>query len=183
MLFRSVLLLRPRRYGRSAARAKPGVAQPVHILVSDAGARVYPAGRLDLNSEGLLLMTNDGDFAHRVMHPSHNITKTYEVCARGDIEAAAKILRRPMEIDSHTVHAVSVRLAKSKYGRPALLVEIREGRNRQIRKMCAECGLEVLSLKRISVGKLTLGTLKTGKWRRLTEEEVELFWGESGEGQ
>ena len=141
-------------------------------LVSDAGIHVYPVGRLDMDSEGLLLLTNDGKFANAVAHPSFNITKTYEVKVRGDADGAASLLRDPMEIDSHLVQAVSVHLQKRFDGGGILEVVIREGRNRQIRKMCALCGLRVLALKRTAIGDLTLGSLSSGKWRYLTDEEV-----------
>ena len=140
-------------------------------LVAGAGVRVYPVGRLDMNSEGLLLMTNDGAFAYSVAHPSSNIKKTYEVCVRGDASAAAMRMRSPMRIDSCTIQAQEASLIKKASGGGVLRISIYEGRNRQIRKMCAHCGLDVLWLKRVSIGALALGSLKTGQWRYLTEEE------------
>ena len=145
-------------------------------LVSDAGGRVYPVGRLDLNSEGLLLFTNDGDFANAVMHPSYNINKTYEVKVRGDIKKSAELLRLPISIDSYTVHALDIKIAEETEKGGRLLIKITEGRNRQVRKMCAACGLTVDGLKRVSIGDLELGDLETGKWRKLTEEEVTGLW-------
>ena len=141
-------------------------------LVSDVGARVYPVGRLDMDSEGLLLMTNDGSFANMVSHPSNNITKTYEVAIKGDTEGAVAMLGRPMKIDSHTVRAVSVVRSARDGDRDILTITISEGRNRQIRKMCALCGLQVRSLKRVSIGGVELGELQSGRWRYLTREEV-----------
>jgi len=140
-------------------------------LVKDAGAKVYPVGRLDMDTEGLLLLTNDGQFANAVAHPSFNKAKTYEARVRGDAAGAAVLLRAPIEVDSRIVRAGSVKLAGRTAGGGVLLITINEGRNRQLRKMCAACGLEVLSLKRLSIGPLELGALKTGKWRRLTDEE------------
>jgi 23S rRNA pseudouridine2605 synthase len=140
-------------------------------LVNDAGARVYPVGRLDMETEGLLLMTNDGQFANAVAHPSYNKTKTYEARVRGDAGRAVALLRRPMEVDSYLVHAASVILTEQTVDGGVLLITINEGRNRQLRKMCAQCGLKLLSLKRLSIASLELGTLRPGKWRYLTDEE------------
>jgi 23S rRNA pseudouridine2605 synthase len=174
-------------------RGRKTVAQ----LVAGAGTRVYPVGRLDMFSEGLLLLTNDGAFAHAVMHPALGKAKTYEVRVRGDavdVADAARRLREPMMLDSRTVQAVSVqalggmgRVAPSRgtsdvgggragasgcMGGEALLrLVLREGRNRQIRRMCAACGLSVLSLKRVAIGALGLGDLAPGRWRYLTDEE------------
>ena len=145
----------------------------VAALVADAGVRVYPVGRLDMNSEGLLLMTNDGMFANAVAHPSSNIEKTYEVDARGDVAEAVLHMRGNMRIDSHIVRASAVSLKKKTDNGGVLSITIHEGRNRQIRKMCAQCGLDILSLKRVSVGSIALGPLKTGQWRYLTQEERE----------
>ena len=143
----------------------------VVTLVEDVGLRVYPVGRLDMNSEGLILMTNDGWFANYVMHPSHNITKTYEVRVIGDTAKAIPQLCRPMEIDSRLVCAVSVKLKKHTDGGDILSISINEGRNRQIRKMCEICGLDVRLLKRVAIGNVRLGSLRTGQWRYLTQEE------------
>ena len=141
-------------------------------LVADVGVRVYPVGRLDINTGGLLLMTNDGKFANTIAHPSNNITKTYEVLVRGDIAGALPLMRAPIQIDSCIVRASSVRLKKHSDGGGVLSITICEGRNRQIRKMCAQCGIDVLALKRVSIGNVTLGSLKAGCWRHLTQEEL-----------
>ncbi len=141
-------------------------------LVADIPARVYPVGRLDINSEGLLLMTNDGAFANRVMHPSFEKEKTYRVLATGDIDAGVKRLREPMELDGAPLRAPRVRVLKSD-GRTATLdIAVHEGRNRQIRRMCALAGLGVKRLTRISVGQVRLGRLQKGTWRYLTREEI-----------
>lgn len=144
-------------------------------LVADVGTRVYPVGRLDMDTEGLLLLTNDGQFAHTIMHPSNDKKKTYEVHVGGDAVSAETLLRHPVLVDNHLVQAASVVLMKQTGNRGVLHITVCEGRNRQIRKMCALCGLEVLSLKRLSIGSLELGSLKTGKWRHLTEEERRLL--------
>jgi len=165
-----IMLNKPRGY-LTAAKDDRG-RKTVMSLVDGAGVRVYPVGRLDMDSEGLLLFTNDGSFAATVAHPSSSKPKVYEVRVRGDVSAALPALRRPMEIDSHTVCAESVEILGKHSGTPGLRMTIVEGRNRQIRKMCSLSGLEVCSLKRVAIGSLELGKLETGKWRHLTEEEV-----------
>ncbi len=135
--------------------------------------RVYPVGRLDMYSEGLLIMTNDGDFANKLMHPSHNIVKTYRTWVQGeDVGESTEYLRGELEIDGCIVQAESVEFESLFPGGAVLLISIGEGRNRQVRKMCACCGLKVTRLMRISEGPLELGDLKPGKWRKLTEEEI-----------
>lgn len=140
-------------------------------LIKDVGVRLYPIGRLDMETEGLLLMTNDGQFANTVAHPSYNKTKTYEAQVRGNISGAVDRLRQPIEVDSYMVQAASVELIERTHTGGVLHITIFEGRNRQLRKMCALCGLEVLSLKRLSIGALQLGSLETGKWRHLADYE------------
>ncbi|MCL2226957.1 MAG: rRNA pseudouridine synthase [Oscillospiraceae bacterium] len=140
-------------------------------LVSDVETRVYPVGRLDMASEGLLLMTNDGEFANVVAHPSRGKIKTYEVKVRGDAVGAVQFLCQPVLIDSRMVWANSVELIKKTAGGGILSVSIYEGRNRQIRKMCDVFELKVLSLRRVSIGTLKLGSLALGQWRHLTEAE------------
>ena len=147
----------------------------VTSLVSGAGVKVYPVGRLDMDSEGLLLMTNDGRFANSAMHPSFNKTKTYEVRAQGDIEKGVQMLRAPVTIDGYTVQAVSAAVRERSGNTATLLLEIAEGRNRQIRKMCAICGLKIILLRRIAIGTLALGGLEPGKWRYLTDVEAASF--------
>lgn len=142
-------------------------------LVRDCPQRVYPVGRLDYNSEGLLIMTNDGDVANSLMHPSFEVPKTYLVKVRGrDIDASVAALGEEMTIDGYSVKAASVRIEEVEGGRASIYITIREGRNRQVRKMCEKVGLEVRRLIRISVGNLMLGELKYGKWRYLTDEEI-----------
>lgn len=142
-------------------------------LVSDCGAKVYPVGRLDMDSEGLLLLTNDGELANRLMHPSFEVQKTYRVLvdAMGEqLERAAARLREPMEIDGVTVTAKQILVQSA-----ALEITIGEGRNRQIRRMCAAAGLRVQRLTRVAEGGLRLGDLRVGRWRRLTDAETELL--------
>lgn len=145
-------------------------------LVKGLGVRVYPVGRLDMYSEGLLLLTNDGDFANRVMHPSHQVTKTYLTWVTGeDIGLAMEYLRCPMEIDGYVISPAEVELFELYSGGAVLSITIHEGRNRQVRKMCDMVGLKVKRLLRISEGGLHLGELKSGTWRHLTEEERKLI--------
>ena len=145
----------------------------VSELVKDVGARLYPVGRLDMYSEGLLIMTNDGNFANRLMHPSHEIDKTYRTWVTGaDIGWAVELLRCPMEIDGYLIRPARVDILELQGNSAVLAVTIHEGRNRQVRKMCECAGLKVTRLLRVSEGGVELGTLKSGKWRRLTEEEL-----------
>ena len=145
-------------------------------LVDIPGVRLYPVGRLDMYSEGLLIMTNDGDFAHRLMHPSNDVQKTYRTWVQGrDIGLAVEYLRSPLEIDGYIVCAERVDIEEIFPNGAVLSITINEGRNRQVRKMCECCGLKVSKLLRISEGPLELGNLKPGKWRDLTDKELELL--------
>ncbi len=147
-------------------------------LVRDVGVRVYPVGRLDMYSEGLLLLTNDGDFSNRVMHPGYELSKVYRTWVTGgNIEKAVKQLRRPMEIDGYTIRPAGVEIIQGFPGGALLSITIREGRNRQIRKMCEQAGLKVTRLVRVAEGELQLGDLKSGCWRYLSAEEVRQILG------
>ena len=142
-------------------------------LLEGVEERVYPIGRLDRNSEGLLLFTNDGEFANSIMHPSRHIAKTYRVTVRPDISDEQLVqLSSGVEIDGRKTLPANVVVKEKQQGRVVLLITIREGRNRQIRKMCEAVGLEVARLRRISIGPLKLGMLKPGTWRELTAEEL-----------
>ena len=148
----------------------------VSELIAELGLRLYPVGRLDMYSEGLLLMTNDGEFANRVMHPAHEVRKTYLTWVKGEsIEKAIRILRTPMEIDGYRIRPAEVELISEYPGGAMLSITIHEGRNRQVRKMCALAGLKVTRLVRVAEGELNLGDLKPGQWRFLTDEEVHTF--------
>ena len=173
-----IALNKPRGYVTTVSDERG--RQTVISLVSGAGVRVYPVGRLDMDTEGLLLLTNDGQFANAVAHPSSCITKTYEAHVRGDVTGAAVLMRSSMEIDSRMIRAVSVELVEKTGSGGILRITVDEGRNRQIRKMCALCGLEIRLLRRISIGSVTLGLLETGKWRYLTENERNSLTGELG---
>ena len=143
-------------------------------LVADCGVRVYPVGRLDMDSEGLLLFTNDGEFANSLMHPKHEVDKTYRVVVDGFTAENLEKLKQPVTLDGYTIRKPGVKLSRPPRtdGRAELLVTIHEGRNRQVRRMCAMAGMTVLRLIRVAEGSLTLGDLPKGKWRHLTEAEV-----------
>ncbi|MGN0601474.1 MAG: pseudouridine synthase [Oscillospiraceae bacterium] len=142
-------------------------------LISDFPDRVYPIGRLDKNSEGLLLFTNDGNFANEIMHPSHHISKTYRVTVRPDINDEQLVqLSEGIVIDGRKTQPATVIVLDKQPGRVVLQITIHEGRNRQIRKMCEEVGLEVARLKRTSIGPLRLGMLQPGEYRELKPDEL-----------
>ena len=153
----------------------------VRELLPASAGRVYPVGRLDLMSEGLLLMTNDGEFAYRVMHPSSGMLKTYRTQVEGDIlDICLKRLGDPFTLDGITVQAVALRILKQTGQRAVLDITIGEGRNREIRKMCKEAGLRVTRLTRIREGNLLLGNLPSGKYRSLTQDEIASVMRECG---
>lgn len=145
----------------------------VAMLVENAPARVYPVGRLDRESEGLLLFTNDGEFANALTHPSKHVSKTYRVTVRPPVsEEQLTKIATGIVIDDRKTAPADVRVVLQEENRVVLEIVLYEGRNRQIRKMCEEIGLEVARLRRIAVGSVKLGMLKQGDWRELTEEEV-----------
>ena len=167
-----IMLNKPRGYLSSMSddRGRKTVA----VLTADVGARVYPVGRLDFDSEGLLIMTDDGAFAHQLMHPSHEIKKTYEVRVQGeDIEKVLPVLRSPLVIDGYQIHPAEVKLLNKNEDDALIAITISEGRNRQIRKMCEQAGLKVIRLRRIAEGSLKLGKLPVGSWRHLDFSEIE----------
>lgn len=142
-------------------------------LVKDVGARVYPVGRLDRDSEGLLLMTNDGEFANYLTHPSKHVPKTYRVTVRPNITEDQLIaFNEGIEIDGRKTAPADAHIIDKSENRVVLEVILHEGRNRQIRRMCEALGLEVARLKRTHIGSIKLGMLPQGKWRNLTEDEV-----------
>lgn len=151
-------------------------------LVADCGIRVYPVGRLDLSSEGLLLFTNDGAFADQMMHPKHRINKTYHVWVTGYTPQGYERLQQPIELDGYRIRPPRVRQWTVQGEHAQLEITIHEGRNRQVRRMCDAAGMHVTRLRRISEGKLKLGDLPVGKWRYLSDEEVSMLK-EQGEKQ
>ena len=142
-------------------------------LVKDCGARVYPVGRLDLNSEGLLLMTNDGELAQRMTHPSHEVSKTYHVSVSGAVEGAAERLSALTDLEGEPIRPAQVSVLRTAGRTAELSVTVQEGKNRQVRRMCAACGLSVRRLRRVQEHTLELGILPSGAWRYLTEEEIQ----------
>ena len=141
-------------------------------LVADCGTRVFPVGRLDKESEGLLLFTNDGALMQAMTHPSHQVDKTYEVTVTGELEGAADRLSAVTELDGEPIMPAQVEIMERREGQALLRVTIHQGKNRQIRRMCAQVGLQVTRLRRVSEDALTLGDLKPGQWRYLTDAEV-----------
>jgi len=167
-----ILLNKPRGYVCTMSDEKG--RRSVADLTADVGARVVPVGRLDMDSEGLLIMTDDGELAARLTHPSHMVRKTYSVRVLGKVgESAVNDLRRLRELSGEPIRPAEVKLLRSEEPTSLLLITITEGKNRQVRRMCAAVGLQVLRLKRISEGNLTLGDLPPGKWRYLNPEEIE----------
>ena len=142
-------------------------------LIKDVPGRVYPVGRLDRDSEGMLLFTNDGEFANAMTHPTKHVPKTYRVTVRPSIsEEQITALTQGVIIDDRKTAPAEVRVVLKEEGRVVLEIILYEGRNRQIRKMCEEVGLEVARLKRTAIGSIKLGMLKQGAWRELNEDEV-----------
>ena len=146
-------------------------------LVADCGVRVYPVGRLDRDSEGLLLFTNDGELAQRLLHPRHQVDKVYLVTVRGDIRGAAERLMAITELDGEPIAPAQAAEVGRHEGQAVLRVTIHQGKNRQVRRMCAQIGLHVARLQRIQEGSLLLGDLPAGKWRYLTDQELQRLRG------
>lgn len=164
-----LMLNKPRGYLTSVTDDRG--RRTVMELLPDFGARVYPVGRLDMDSEGLLILTNDGELANQLMHPSQEKEKVYHVTVNGRTENVKK-LAAPIVIDGRPTRPARVRLLAKKESGAVVEVRISEGRNRQIRRLCEAAGLEVRRLKRVSLGSLRLGELRSGQWRRLTDAEV-----------
>ena len=167
---RYLMLNKPRGYvcTLSDEKGRPTVAS----LVADCGARVYPVGRLDLDSEGLLLLTNDGEWMQHLLHPRYEVNKTYRVTVAGEVGGCEKKLAAMTELDGEPIRRAQVRALSKGKDTAVLSITIHEGKNRQIRRMCASCGLFVKRLQRVREHTLALGDLPSGKWRDLTEQEV-----------
>ena len=165
-----ILLNKPRGYVTTLAdeRGRKTVAE----LVADCGQRVYPVGRLDLDSEGLLLLTNDGEWAQHLLHPKHEVEKTYHVSVFGPVAGAAARLAAVTDLEGEPIRPARVEVLRQTAKTAVLAVTIHEGKNRQVRRMCAQCGLTVKRLRRVREGALELGNLQPGKWRYLTESEA-----------
>lgn len=146
-------------------------------LLDGVNARVYPVGRLDLISEGLLLLTDDGELKNRLTHPSYSLPKVYRVKVGGEVsESQLVTLGSPLVIDGYKIRPVEVSMGESDESGTVLKMTLKEGRNRQIRKMCEQAGLTVKRLSRVSIGNLKLDGLPVGKWRHLDEREVEYLY-------
>ena len=172
-----ILLNKPRGYVTTLSdeKGRPNAAQ----LVADCGQRVYPVGRLDMDSEGLLLFTNDGAFANAMMHPKQEVEKTYALWVTGYAPGGEEKLAKPITLDGYTIRPPKVKLLKAEGEKAKFLVTIHEGRNRQIRRMCENAGMRCTRLRRVKEGSLSLGDLPLGKWRYLTEAEVRKMRGEN----
>ena len=169
--YRYIMLNKPRGFvtTMSDERGRKCVAE----LVSNVGERVYPIGRLDKDSEGLLIFTNDGEFANKIMHPRNNIYKIYRVTVRPSISEDQLVkLETGVELDGKKTAPAIVHVVHQEPGRVVLEMILHEGKNREIRRMCDAVGLEVARLKRTQIGGVKMGMLKQGDWRDLTEKEV-----------
>ena len=169
-----IMLNKPRGYLSSTSddRGRKCVTDLI-----DIDKRIYPVGRLDLISEGMLLLTDDGELKNKLTHPSHSIPKVYRVKvaeAVGDEEY--EILTSPLVIDGYKIKPVDVMIGTSDESGTVLKMTLQEGRNRQIRKMCEQAGLTVKRLARVSIGNLKLNNLPVGKWRYLEDSEVEYLY-------
>lgn len=172
-----IMLNKPRGYVTTASdeKGRPTVVE----LCRDVGERIYPVGRLDMDSDGLLLLTNDGELANKLTHPRHEIPKIYHVEVEGRVERPTiKKLSSAMVIDGYEILPVktevhSIKADARKGDTTVLRMELYEGRNRQIRKMCEICELKVKRLTRVAIGDLKLQNLKSGQWRYLTKTQVE----------
>ena len=166
-----LMLNKPRGYVTTLSDEKG--RRTVAQLVSGCGRRVWPVGRLDLDSEGLLILTDDGALTQRLIHPSHQVEKEYLVWVTGNVEKALPVLSSPMELDGERLFPAKVRRGKSSGGVSQLSITIHQGKNRQVRRMCDQAGLSVLRLKRIREGTLLLDrSLRPGQWRNLTQQEI-----------
>ena len=164
-----IMLHKPRGYVTTLSDEK---GRPEITRLVNCGTRVYPVGRLDMDSEGLLLLTNDGALANALMHPGFEVNKTYEVWVTGFRTGAEALLERPILLDGRPIRKPEVRLLSAGEGTARLHITIHEGRNRQVRRMCQAAGMRVTRLRRIAEGTLKLGDLKKGAWRYLTDREL-----------
>ncbi len=175
-----IMLNKPRGY---IAAASDDRGRNTVVELVDVEERVYPVGRLDYNTEGLLFLTNDGDFAYALTHPSRQIEKGYEVVVSGKVTPSqVERLTRPFDLDGYTTHGARVTVTEEKENKTTLYIGISEGRNRQVRRMCEQTGLLIRRLRRISVGDILLGDLPVGRWRYLSRREVDLLMGRKNNG-
>lgn len=166
-----VILYKPRGYVTTMNDEEGRKCLPE--LLKDIPERVYPCGRLDMDSEGLLILTNDGEVANKLMHPKHHVDKIYHVKIKGEISPEKlELLNSPMVIDDYKIKPVKVSIIERKEGHTILRFILSEGRNRQIRKMCEQAEILITRLKRISVGDITIGMLTPGKWKYMNHNEI-----------
>ena len=170
-----IMLHKPRGYVTTMQdeKGRKNVSQLI-----DCGTRVYPVGRLDMDSEGLLLFTNDGAFANEMMHPKHLVDKTYQTWVQNFSDEAFEKVKQPIELDGYRIAPPKVQLLRREGAQALMEITIHEGRNRQVRRMCEAAGMYVTRLRRISQGTLKLGDLPKGKWRYLNCEEIAELTGE-----
>lgn len=169
--YRYIMLNKPRGFitTMNDERGRKCVAE----LVQDVGERVYPVGRLDKDSEGMLVLTNDGEFANKVMHPRNSVYKIYRVTVRPSIDEEQIVkLETGIMLDGRKTAPAIVHVVHKEPGRVVLEMILHEGKNREIRRMCEAVGLQVARLKRTQIGCVKMGMLKQGDWRDLTEQEV-----------
>ena len=173
----TIMLYKPRGYvtTMSDEQGRKCVAD----IIANERLRLYPVGRLDKDSEGLLLLTNDGDLAHKLTHPRNNIPKTYRVIVKGAINREhIKAFENGIYIaeDDYTTRSAEIEILDSKEDRTVFYLTLYEGKNREIRKMCETLGLEVLRLKRDKLAALSIGTLRAGQYRSLTQKEIDYLY-------
>ncbi len=172
-----ILLNKPRGFVTTLSDEKG--RHTVAELVADVGVRLYPVGRLDMDSDGLLILTDDGELTNRLTHPKHEIPKIYHVTLKGaPTPEQLATLSSPLVIDGYKIMAVRTDVISNDAHETVIKMTLFEGRNRQIRKMCEIAGLKITRLCRVAIGSVALGSLAVGKWRRLTKEEVAYLLGE-----
>lgn len=171
-----IMLNKPRGYVTTASdeKGRPCVTE----LVAGCGVRVYPVGRLDMDSEGLLLLTDDGELTYRLTHPKHEIPKLYHVSLRGAVtDAALERLSAVRELDGYSLAPVTIGLLSRNEDTTIIEMTLREGRNRQIRRMCEAAGLTITRLRRVALGALRLGDIASGKWCYLSRRQIDYLYG------
>lgn len=170
-----IMMNKPRGYLSSTSDDRG--RKCVTDLLDNVSARVYPVGRLDLISEGMLLLTDDGELKNKLTHPSHSLPKVYRVKVGETVsETQHTALTSPMVLDGYEIKPVEVSIGESDESGTVMKMTLVEGRNRQIRKMCEQVGLTVKRLSRVSIGNLKLNNLPVGKWRHLTADEVDYLY-------
>jgi len=173
---RYVMLNKPKGFITSMSDEKG--RRVVTELVRGLGVRIYPVGRLDYNTEGLLILTNDGETANRLMHPRHRVPRQYLVrVSGGDLQAMMEISRVGLYIEGRKTEPCGVEVVKAMDNGHILLITLFEGRNREVRRLCEAAGMNPLRLKRVAIGELRLGKLKLGQYRELTPAEIEYIKG------